>query len=236
MRRCYAIPGNMIEYSPMTITELELRVATLEQKLAYLTENVDSPASTDTNAWIDQIHGTFQNDTAYRQAARLGREWRKSHHRPALAGSRKARAQVILLDTDIFSLLELPDSPQYARLRARIAQLDPPQPVATTIVTYEEQSRGRLAMVNAARTTRQLVQAYAHLRQHLLNYNRIPIIDFDDAAGSTASTLVKSKLRLGTMDIRIAAIALTHDALLLSRNFRNFQRVPNLRVEDWTKL
>ena len=44
----------MIEYSPMTITELELRVATLEQKLAYLAENVDSPASADTNAWIDR--------------------------------------------------------------------------------------------------------------------------------------------------------------------------------------
>jgi predicted nucleic acid-binding protein len=63
---------------------------------------------------------------------------------------------MILLDTDIFSLVELPDSPEYVRLRARIAQLDPPQPVATTVITYEEQSRGRLATVNAARTALQL--------------------------------------------------------------------------------
>src|SRR5882757_8453667 len=115
---------------------------------------------------------------------------------------------MIILDTDVFSLLELPDSPEYKRLRARIAQLDPPQPVVTTVITYEEQSRGRLATVNAARTPEQLVQAYAHLRQHVLNYSKIPIIAFDNAAASTAATLQKSKLRIGTMDIRIAAIAL----------------------------
>jgi tRNA(fMet)-specific endonuclease VapC len=82
---------------------------------------------------------------------------------------------MILLDTDIFTFLELPDSPEYMRLRARIAQLDPAEPVATTVVTYEEQSRGRLATVNAARTPQQLVHAYAHLRQHILNYSRIPL-------------------------------------------------------------
>ena len=118
----------------------------------------------------------------------------------------------------------------------RIAQCDPPELVATTVVTYEEQTRGRLGMVNAARTTRQLVQAYSHLQQHVLNYSKIPIIEFDEAAASTAAMLRKSKLRLGTMDLRIASIALTNDALLLSRNLRDFLRVPNLRVEDWTIL
>jgi tRNA(fMet)-specific endonuclease VapC len=134
----------------------------------------------------------------------------------------------------IFTFLELPDSPEYIRLRAKIAQLDPPEQVATTIVTYEEQSRGRLAMVSASRSTRQLVEAYTHLRQHLLNYTRIPIIEFDEQAALLAATIQKSKLRLGTMDVRIAAIALSRNALLLSRNIRDFKRVPNLRVEDWT--
>ncbi len=141
---------------------------------------------------------------------------------------------MIILDTDVFSLMELPDSPEYLRLRARIAQLDPPQPVVTSVITYEEQSRGRLASVNAARSPQQLAQAYSHLRQHVLNYRKIPIAEFDSAAAAIAAHLQKSKLRLGTMDIRIAAIALTHDALLLSRNLRDFRKVPNLRVEDWT--
>jgi tRNA(fMet)-specific endonuclease VapC len=142
---------------------------------------------------------------------------------------------MIILDTDVFSLLELPDSPEYMRLRARIAQIDPPESVATTVITYEEQARGRLASVNAARTSRQLVLSYSHLRQHILNYGKIRIVEFDEAAGATAAILHKSKLRLGTLDIRIAAIALSNDALLLSRNLRDFQKVPDLRVEDWTK-
>jgi tRNA(fMet)-specific endonuclease VapC len=141
---------------------------------------------------------------------------------------------MIVLDTDVFSLLELPDSQPYIRLRARIAQLDPAELVATTVVTYEEQSRGRLATVNAARTPRKLVEAYTHLRQHVLNYSRIPIIAFDEPAALTAVSLQKSKLRMGTMDIRIAAIALVNDALLISRNVRDFRRVQELRVEDWT--
>jgi tRNA(fMet)-specific endonuclease VapC len=143
---------------------------------------------------------------------------------------------MIILDTDVFSLVELPDSPEYIRLRARIAQLDPPQPVATTVITYEEQSRGRLASVNSARTHRRLVEAYSHLQQHILNYRQVRLVEFDDdAAAETAAALQRSKLRLGTMDMRIAAIALAHDALLLSRNLRDFQKIPKLRVEDWTK-
>ena len=127
---------------------------------------------------------------------------------------------MIVLDTDIFSLLELPDSPEYKRLRARIAQLDPPEPVATTVVTYEEQCRGRLAVVNAARHPRQLVNAYSHLHQHAVNYSKITICDFDEAACSIAEGLKKSKIRLGTMDLRIAAIAISNNALLISRNLR----------------
>jgi hypothetical protein len=39
------------------------------------------------NGWIDQIHDTFQNDVSYRQAARLGRQWRKSQR----VGPRRGR-------------------------------------------------------------------------------------------------------------------------------------------------
>ncbi len=35
------------------------------------------------------------------------------------------------------------------------------------------------------------------------------------------------------MDLKIAAICVTHDILLLSRNLLDFQKVPGLRVENW---
>jgi len=41
------------------------------------------------------------------------------------------------------------------------------------------------------------------------------------------------RIRIGTMDLKIAAIALIYDALLLSANLRDFQQVPDLRVANW---
>ena len=38
----------------------------------------------------------------------------------------------------------------------------------------------------------------------------------------------------GTMDLKIAAITIANDATLLTRNVVDFQRIPNLRIEDWT--
>jgi hypothetical protein len=61
----------------MTTTELEHRLATIERKLSRLVGNADAAPSQDFNAWIDEIHGTFQDNATYRQGARLGRQWRK---------------------------------------------------------------------------------------------------------------------------------------------------------------
>jgi len=37
------------------------------------------------------------------------------------------------------------------------------------------------------------------------------------------------------MDLKIAAIALSQRGLLLSSNIGDFERAPNLKVEDWTR-
>jgi tRNA(fMet)-specific endonuclease VapC len=35
------------------------------------------------------------------------------------------------------------------------------------------------------------------------------------------------------MDLKIACIAVAHDATLLTRNERDFSQVPSLRFENW---
>ena len=102
---------------------------------------------------------------------------------------------MIILDTDVFSLAELEDSPEYRRVHARIAQLDPPEEVVTTVITCEEQARGRLARIAAARTDAQLVSAYANYRQHVLNYQSIPIIEFNAAASRVMESLRGARIR-----------------------------------------
>jgi predicted nucleic acid-binding protein len=45
--------------------------------------------------------------------------------------------------------------------------------------------------------------------------------------------LVRNRVRIGTMDLKIASIALANDATVLTCNARDFSKVPNLRIEDW---
>ena len=59
------------------------------------------------------------------------------------------------------------------------------------------------------------------------------ILPFDDAAARMFKSFRSQKVRIGSMDLKIASIVKGHDATLLSRNIRDFQKVPELRVEDW---
>lgn len=63
----------------MTLSKLVNRVTNLERKVKQLAQKVDNSPADGLNAWIGEIHGTFQDDATYRQAARLGRKWRKGH-------------------------------------------------------------------------------------------------------------------------------------------------------------
>lgn len=48
-------------------------------------------------------------------------------------------------------------------------------------------------------------------------------------------SLRRLRIRIGTMDLRIASIALAHGAKLLTRNSVDFAKVPELTIEDWTR-
>jgi tRNA(fMet)-specific endonuclease VapC len=140
---------------------------------------------------------------------------------------------VFVLDTDHLTLLEHGQSAEADRLRARLNGLDEAD-VAVTIVSFEEQTRGWLAYLARARTLTRQIEAYARLRRLVENYRVIPLLDFDATAAAEFQRLSRSRLRMGTMDLKIAAITLIHEATLVSRNLSGFPRVPGLKVEGWT--
>ena len=139
----------------------------------------------------------------------------------------------VILDTDHPSILQWREQPACDRLLARLDQL-PPDDVATTIVSFHEQVQGWQAYLNRARKGSQVVLAYEKLEAIWRSFLKMNVLSFGADAQQCFENLRRQCPRLQTMDLRIASIALMTQATLLSRNLRDFKRVPGLATEDWS--
>jgi tRNA(fMet)-specific endonuclease VapC len=137
-----------------------------------------------------------------------------------------------ILDTDHLSVLDR-GGLQAQPLLMRLANINPNQ-VAVTIISYEEQMRGWLSYVAKSQNVETQVLAYKELKKQLTNYCMIPILEFDPTAAQEFQRLKKAYPRLGTMDLKIAAIVLVNQAILLTRNIADFGQIGGLNIEDWT--
>jgi tRNA(fMet)-specific endonuclease VapC len=141
---------------------------------------------------------------------------------------------VLVLDTDHLSLIQRSDRSEGLRLSRRLDAASGDE-VRTTIINYEEQTRGWLGYVAKARTLAKQIDAYRRLLSHVEMYTRIPLLPFDDAAAVQFQLLQRQRVRIATMDLKIAAVVVANAGTLLTRNTSDFSRVPGLHVEDWTK-
>jgi tRNA(fMet)-specific endonuclease VapC len=137
-----------------------------------------------------------------------------------------------LLDTDHISIFDR-GGRSAQPLLAKLTRI-PQDQITVTIVTYEEQMRGWLSYIAKATTIEAQIIAYQKLEKQLINYRNIDVISFDDRAGKIFQDLRKTYPRLGTMDLKIASIAIVHRATLLTRNTKDFGQIKNLVIEDWT--
>lgn len=138
-----------------------------------------------------------------------------------------------VLDTDHLSVLQRRTEPAYSKLSEKLGRHSPDL-VFTTIISFQEQFQGWAAFLNQAKTAEKLITAYAKLESLLQLFSISQILSFDDAANEATENLRRQRIRIGTMDLRIAGIALSQNAILLTRNSSDFSKVPNLRIEDWT--
>jgi tRNA(fMet)-specific endonuclease VapC len=106
--------------------------------------------------------------------------------------------------------------------------------LATTVITVEEQLRGRLDRVRRARSDAEVVRAYHSLLATFFYFRTITVIDFDEQAQTFFTRLRAQRMRIGTLDLRIAAIALSRAATLITRNRQDFAGIPSLNIEDWS--
>ncbi|NJL86093.1 MAG: type II toxin-antitoxin system VapC family toxin [Leptolyngbyaceae cyanobacterium SM1_1_3] len=137
-----------------------------------------------------------------------------------------------IFDTDHLSVLERGGT-NAERLRKRLESIDSTQ-ISVSIISYEEQMRGWLSYVNKVKNIEQQVEAYKRLKQQLKNYCMIPILEFDQQAAQEFQRLKKAYRQLGSMDLKIASVALVNKAVLLTRNSADFEKISGLSIEDWT--
>ena len=140
----------------------------------------------------------------------------------------------VVLDTDHVTILHRQIQPAYDRLSARLERIAPDD-LSTTIVTFQEQTQGWLAYINRARTPEQIVHAYAELETMQRSFCKMNILSFTEESQHQFAALRKQRVRIPTMDLRIASIALATESTLLSRTLGHFRNVPALVVEDWTR-
>lgn len=139
---------------------------------------------------------------------------------------------MILLDTDHLSILNLPGTPRAEALMAHIAEATEER-INITIISVVEQFRGWAADINRARGVDREIRSYARLSQFVEILRGITVVAFDAQAADEFVRLRCFGFRIGTMDLKIAAIAVANDALLLTANRRDFAKIPGLRFENW---
>ncbi len=137
---------------------------------------------------------------------------------------------VVILDTNHFR--ELVEAGVLGRrLLARIEENQ--AEVFTCIVAAEETLRGWMALLNQQKPGPDQIAAYVEFQRSLETLAYFTIMPFDHETADHFVRLRSQFPRHGTMDLKIAAICLAHDTLLLSRNLQDFEKIPGLKVENW---
>ncbi len=138
---------------------------------------------------------------------------------------------MIAFDSDVLSLVWDGTEP-YRSKAAQIASEDWGVPV----VTAEEALRGRLDQVRRAEAGRgrlSLPDAYRFLEITLSALRVGVYLQFTSVAEQLVVTWRAAKIRVKPMDMRIAAIAISNNATLVTRNVQDFKLIPGLKLDIW---
>jgi tRNA(fMet)-specific endonuclease VapC len=133
-----------------------------------------------------------------------------------------------VIDTDVLSLYQRGHPGLTAKVDAH-----PQQDLSITVITVEEEMAGWYVLLREARRPEELARVYERLAEAIPVLARWRILPMPHAAIIRYETLKRMSLNVRKMDLRIAAIVLEYGGVLVTRNVRDFQRVPGLLTEDW---
>ncbi len=108
--------------------------------------------------------------------------------------------------------------------------------LATTVVCVEEILEGWLIEIRRqAAQPHQQISAYREFSRQVDVLARWTVLPWDAESADLFIKFRRNGIRIGSMDLKIACIAISHDALLLTQNTVDFAKVPGLRHEDWLR-
>lgn len=142
---------------------------------------------------------------------------------------------MFLLDTNHIVCWQYGGSAEYRLLRTRLEKVNETD-VFVSVVSFHEVIVGWNKYLSKARNSQAMVRAYTKFEQILRDFGRMQLLPFDDRAAEVFDDLERhGHRRVGAMDLRIAAIAIANQAVLLTQNTVDFARIPNLQIDDWMK-
>src|SRR5262249_25471240 len=138
---------------------------------------------------------------------------------------------MIILDTDTMTHYSYGKE----NVRKKIESVGEDEHLAVTLITRNEMLHGRADSLLKAADEEELKKAMERFRQTeemLADFLTLPV---DDEAVKQFGRLRKEKKlkKVGRADLLIACIALAQDALLVTRNEKDFKLVTGLRLENW---
>ena len=135
-----------------------------------------------------------------------------------------------ILDTNIVTLSQHGNS-----TIAQCAKVVGIDNIFITTVTLEEQLKGRLAAISRCANKPELLPtAYQNLLTTQRYFCNMNLLEFNQECCECFKKLRQQKINIGTQDLRIAAIGLVNDAIVVTQNYKDFIKVPDLKMEDWT--
>ncbi|MFM9962338.1 MAG: type II toxin-antitoxin system VapC family toxin [Planctomycetaceae bacterium] len=134
-----------------------------------------------------------------------------------------------LFDTDLLTLYSKGHSCVCERASAHQSH-----ELVTSVLTVEELLTGWYTVLRQAKNDQQLAVAYDGMTFSIEFLSQMRVISFSAKAAARFTVFRKARLKIKTMDLRIACVALEAGAKLVTRNRADFELVPGLELEDWT--
>lgn len=139
---------------------------------------------------------------------------------------------MFVFDTNHISVWQRGEGAEYERLCAHLETRTGDQ-IFVCVVSFHEMVNGWNAYSVRKSNSESLVRTYSEFENILRSFSAMQLLSFDRKAAEVFDELNQQKLRVGSMDLRIAAIAIANQMTLLTQNTVDFERIPGLAIEDW---